>query len=54
LDIAPDYLWGALYIDLLPGAPAGQYKAELAFEDVLSGETDSITVYFSMQGDHFR
>ena len=54
LDTVPNYLWGALYIDLLPGAPAGQYKAELAFEDVLSGETDSITVYFSVQGDHFR
>jgi hypothetical protein len=52
LDIVPDYLWGALYIDLLPGAPAGQYKAELAFEDVLSGETDSIAVYFSVSSNH--
>jgi hypothetical protein len=54
LDTVPNYLWGALYIDLLPSAPAGQYKAELAFEDVLSGETDSIAVYFSLQGDIFR
>ncbi len=48
LDTVPNYLWGALYIDLLPGAPVGQYKADLAFQDVLSGETDSITVYFSV------
>jgi hypothetical protein len=54
LDTVPVYLWGALYIDLPPSAPAGQYKAELAFEDVLSGETDSITVYFSVQSDIFR
>ena len=54
LDIVPDYLWGALYIDLLPSAPAGEYKAELALQDVISGETDSIAVYFSVQGDHFR
>ena len=54
LDIVPNYLWGALYVDLLPGASAGQYKAELAFQDVLSGQTDSITVYFSVQGDHLR
>jgi hypothetical protein len=53
LDIVPDYLWGALYIDLPPGAPAGQYKAELAFQDVISGETDSITVYFSVSSDNF-
>jgi len=54
LDIVPDYLWGALYVDLLPGAPAGQYKAELAFQDVLSGQTDSITVYFSVSSNHSR
>lgn len=54
LDIVPDYLWGALYVDLLPGAPAGQYKAELAFQDVLSGETDSITIHFSVQSDISR
>jgi hypothetical protein len=54
LDTVPDYLWGALYVDLLPGAPAGQFKAELAFQDVLSGETDSITVYFSVRGEHPR
>ena len=49
LDTVPIYLWGALYVDLLPGTPAGYYRAELAFQDVLSGETDSITVYFSVQ-----
>ena len=54
LDTVPYYLWGALYVDLLPGASAGQYKAELAFQDVLSGQTDSITVYFSVQGDILR
>jgi len=53
LDIVPDYLWGALYIDLPPGAPSGYYKAELAFQDVISGETDSITVYFSVSSDNF-
>lgn len=53
LDIVPDYLWGALYIDLPPGAPSGYYKAELAFRDVISGETDSITVYFSVSSDNF-
>jgi hypothetical protein len=54
LDTVPNYLWGALYVDLLPGAPAGYYRAELAFQDVLSGETDSITVYFSVSSDNFR
>ena len=49
LDSVPGYLWGALYVDLLPSATAGYYKAELAFRDLLSGETDSITVYFSVQ-----
>jgi FecR protein len=54
LDIVPDYLWGALYVDLLPGAADGQYKVELAFQDVLSEQTDSITVYFSLQSDIFK
>ena len=49
LDTVPIYLWGALYVDLLPSTPAGYYRAELAFQDVLSGDTDSITVYFSVQ-----
>ena len=53
LDTVPNYLWGALYVDLLPGAPSGYYRAELAFQDVLSGDTDSITVYFSVSSDHF-
>ena len=53
LDAVPNYLWGALYVDLLPGASVGQYKADLAFQDALSGETDSITVYFSVSSDHF-
>jgi hypothetical protein len=53
LDAVPNYLWGALYIDLLPGASVGQYKADLAFQDVLSGETDSITVYFNVSSDNF-
>jgi hypothetical protein len=48
LDTVPIYLWGALYVDLLPSTPAGYYRAELAFQDVLSGDTDSITVYFSV------
>ena len=52
LDTVPNYLWGALYIDLLPGASVGQYKADLAFQDALSGETDSITVYFSVSSDN--
>jgi hypothetical protein len=52
LDIVPDYLWGALYVDLLPGAPSGYYKAELAFQDVISGATDSITVYFSVSSSN--
>ena len=49
LDTVPSYLWGALYVDLPPSAPNGYYRAELAFQDVLSAETDSITVYFSVQ-----
>jgi FecR protein len=49
LDTVPDYLWGALYVDLVSGAPAGIYRVELVFQDVLSGATDSITVYFSVQ-----
>ena len=53
LDTVPSYLWGALYVELLLGAPSGYYKAELAFQDVLSGETDSITVYFSVSSDNF-
>ena len=52
LDTVPDYLWGALYVDLLPGAPAGYYKAELAFQDALSGQTDSITVHFSVSSNY--
>jgi hypothetical protein len=49
LDTVPDCLWGALYVDLPPGASTGSYRAEVAFQDVLSGDTDSITVYFSVQ-----
>jgi len=52
LDTVPIYLWGALYVDPMPGGPAGQYKVDLAFQDVLSGETDSITVYFSVSSEH--
>lgn len=52
LDTVPGYLWGALYVELLPGVSPGQYRAELAFQDVLSGETDSITVYFSVSSDN--
>jgi hypothetical protein len=48
LDTVPSYLWGALYVDL-PNAPPGYYRAELVFLDVLSGETASITVYFTVQ-----
>lgn len=51
LDTVPIYLWGALYVDLA-GSPAGYYRAELAFQDVLSGETDSITVYFNVSSEH--
>ena len=46
-----DYLWGAFYIELVPGMSAGQYEAVLAFQDVLSGQTDSITVYFNVKGN---
>ena len=48
LDKVPDYLWGALYIDLPSGAPEGQYKVELLFSDVLSDLAVSITVYFNV------
>jgi hypothetical protein len=48
LEEVPDYLWGALYIDVQPGVAAGQYQADLALEDVFSGKTDSVTVYFSV------
>jgi hypothetical protein len=48
LDKLPDYLWGALYIDLPASSPEGQYKVELLFSDVLSDLTDSITVYFTV------
>ena len=54
LDTVPGYLWGALYVELLPGAPSGYYGAELAFQDVISGETDSITAYFSVSNDNLR
>jgi hypothetical protein len=49
LDTVPIYLGGALYVELVPGAPSGYYRVELAFQDVLSGETDSIIAYFSVQ-----
>jgi FecR protein len=48
LEEVPDYLWGALYVDLQPNMSAGQYKADLVLEDVFSGKTDSVTVYFSV------
>ena len=48
LDKVPEYLWGALYIDLPSSSPEGQYKVELLFSDVLSDLTDSITVYFTV------
>lgn len=54
LEKVPNYLWGAVYVDLLPGVTAGQYKAELAFEDMLSNQTDSITVYFNVRGNQLR
>jgi hypothetical protein len=48
LDKVPDYLWGALYIDLPSSSPGGQYKVELLFSDVLSDLADAITVYFTV------
>jgi hypothetical protein len=48
LDTVPPYLWGALFLDPVPDSPPGQYKVDLAFQDVLSGKTDSITVYFTL------
>lgn len=49
LDKLPNYLWGALYLDLLPGTSSGQYETILAFEDVVSGQTHSVTVNFSVR-----
>jgi hypothetical protein len=47
LDEIPEYLWGALYIDLPSSSPEGQYKVEILFVDMLSDLTDSITVHFT-------
>jgi hypothetical protein len=51
LDTVPTYLWGALYVDTVPGGSAGQYRVDLAFQDVLAGKTASITVYFNVQAE---
>ncbi len=48
LEKVPDYLWGALYIDLPSSSPGGQYEVDLLFSDVLSGLADAITVYFTV------
>jgi hypothetical protein len=45
----PDYVCGALHFDILEEAVSGQYRATIALEDVFSGGTESITVYFNVK-----
>jgi hypothetical protein len=49
LETIPEYSWGTLSFELLPSAPSGQYRLEAVIKDIISGETDSFTVTFSVK-----
>ncbi len=49
LEEVPPYVWAEVHFDIEPGEPAGQYRAEITVEDMISGETASTTGYFTME-----
>ncbi len=49
LEAIPEYSWGTLSFEILPSAPSGQYRLEAEIKDIISGETDSFTITFSVK-----